>query len=905
MRVAILVGFALTTAFATAANAAVDPVRLVPTRACLGPRCPRPDDAPRALRNRENGRVSLIVERASFDAAPPRGAIPLADGFFAIEAAPGELAAVAAEHPGLRFDWAPSRRLLLDRADTWISASNVRAATGGTGAGVIVGIVDSGVDVQHDDLRRADGSTRVLWLVDFTRPARGKHPELEAALGCTTSAECAIYSAADIDALIANDVVGDEPRDTIGHGTHVASLAVGDGSSTETPRYVGVAPEAELVVARVTGSGGGITDADIVRAVRFVFERAAELGRPAVVNLSLGSDFGAHDGTSALERALASFVGPEQPGRALVVAAGNSAALLVDDAAQVPGPLGVHTEVHVPRGAPVRVPLVVFAPRPGRAQGGIDVWIEMRPGDALDVAFERAGARLATARPASAVGFAEDDFEGEIFNDTALPGGFGDDPALGAPSAVVLVRGSFDAGTDFALVFEGQGTASVWVQGSGDLDPALGPGVLVPAAFKEGTITVPASDPRLIAVGATLNRIDWTDAEGNTIALAEHGALAPPIADTTAFFSSAGPSALGTLKPDLVAPGAYVVGALSHHADPRRTLGSGMFAPDEHCPPSTDCYLVSASHAIASGTSMAAPLVTGTIALMFERDPTLTQEAVRTLLQAGARRLGGVVFSEQQVGVGVLDVAATFEALALGNERAARRPSSDHCWLTLSASFARPEPSSPLVGTLSLRDAENRLADALDDRALVLDVRGGSIREPLTRIGPGLYRFSVVAPAGSGGGHLDIAVRYRGSLLLERRVPIAVDHHLAHGVATARGGCALSPASSAARGGLSDVPMTTMGVVVLGLLAIRRRRVVSIVEYCRIAVPGSWVMRWRRVVHLDASRPLILRRRRSARLTACRRSARGRVPDAFWTRSGLGRRLERAVTATSADELFE
>jgi len=824
VRASVLVGLALMTAFATEANAALDLVRLVPGRACTGARCPRPDEGPRALRNRESGRVSLIVEPAGFDAAPPRGAVPLAEGFFALEAAPGELAALAAEHPGFRFDWAPSRRLLLDRADGWIAASSARVATGGTGAGVIVGIVDSGVDVQHEDLRRADGSTRVLWLVDFTRPPRGEHPELEQALGCTTSAECAIYSAADIDALIANDVVGDEPRDTIGHGTHVASLAVGDGSSTEAPRYVGVAPEAELVVARVTGSGGGITDADIVRAVRFVFERAAELGRPAVVNLSLGSDFGAHDGTSALERALASFVGPEHPGRALVVAAGNSAALYVDDDAGVPGPLGVHTEVHVPGGAPVRVPLVAVAPRPGRVRGGIDVWIEMRPGDALDVALEHAGTRLVAAAPGRSAGFAEGELEAELVNDAPLPGDFADDPALGAPSAIVLVRGTFDPGRAFTLELEGQGTASIWVQGSGDLDPALGPGVLVPAAFKEGTITVPASEPELIAVGATLNRVDWTDAEGHAIRIAEHGALAPPIADTTAFFSSAGPSALGTLKPDLVAPGAAVIGALSRHADPRLTLGSGIFAPDETCPPSTDCYLVDASHALASGTSMAAPLVTGAIALLFERDPTLTQDAVRTLLQAGARRIGGVVFSEQQVGVGVLDVGSAFEAQALGTERAARWPSADHSWLTLSASFARPDPDWPLVGTVSLRDASGRLADAPDDIALVLDVRGGSIREPLARIGPGLHRFSVVAPAGSGGGHLDIALRLQGTLLLERRVPIAVDPHLANGVATARGGCALSPAARRHSSGLRG---TAMGVALLGLIAIGRRRHVA------------------------------------------------------------------------------
>src|SRR6185436_6154778 len=84
------------------------------------------------------------------------------------------------------------------------------------------------------------------------------------------------------------------PKDVFGHGTHVASLAAGSGGSTDPPRYVGIAPEASLIVVRVTRSGGaGIMDADVVQAARFVFEQAEALSMPAVINMSLGSDFGA------------------------------------------------------------------------------------------------------------------------------------------------------------------------------------------------------------------------------------------------------------------------------------------------------------------------------------------------------------------------------------------------------------------------------------------------------------------------------------------------------------------------------------------------------------------------------------------------------------------------------------
>jgi len=97
---------------------------------------------------------------------------------------------------------------------------------------------------------------------------------------------------------------------------------------------------------------GAIQDADIIQATRFVFEQAELLHLPAVVNLSLGSDFGTHDGSSALEQGLASFVGPEFPGRAIVVAAGNSGGLFAGIGTGEPEPFGIHTEVHIPLDSP-------------------------------------------------------------------------------------------------------------------------------------------------------------------------------------------------------------------------------------------------------------------------------------------------------------------------------------------------------------------------------------------------------------------------------------------------------------------------------------------------------------------------------------------------------------------------
>ena len=85
----------------------------------------------------------------------------------------------------------------------------------------------------------------------------------------------------------------------------IRGTAAGNGRAQQG--YHGVAPEADVIIAkatRSTTSGGRFSDADIVGACRFVFDHAQGLGRPAVINLSLGGNGGPLDRTSNLERPL-------------------------------------------------------------------------------------------------------------------------------------------------------------------------------------------------------------------------------------------------------------------------------------------------------------------------------------------------------------------------------------------------------------------------------------------------------------------------------------------------------------------------------------------------------------------------------------------------------------------------
>jgi subtilisin family serine protease len=765
-------------------------------------------ELPRSItRVNPHGRIPLLAE---YDAPAARG-----QRYRPLWLAAGELAAMVRSEPGVKLHWSPPRYALVDEADEWVGGSAFRDQTGSTGQGVIVGIVDTGVEVGHGDLRHADGTSRIRYLVDFSRPPARRQRELESQYGCDGAAECAIYSGRDLDELLDNGVTGDEPSDTYGHGTHVASLAAGNGLSAARPRYVGIAPQADLIIARVSRtSGTSIFDADIVQATRFVFEQAERLGMPAVVNLSLGSDFGAHDGGSALEQALASLVGPDFPGRAIVVAAGNSGGLYAGLDNGLPEPLGVHTEVHIPHHSEAKIPIVTPTEAQGGSPGGtIYAWLAFRPGDYVKVAVDDGDeAWIPEILPGEASTFRRSGFEGTVFNGPSSPE---TSIEVGDHNAVVTIDGDFPAGRRFTLRLSGHGTARVWLQGSGGVSPDTSLGVLLARAQKSGTINIPAAHPDLIAVGASVNRNRWRDAFGKPFLVGQEGSDDLATVDGTAYFSAAGPNALGVIKPDLVAPGQYVVGAMGTSADPRNNDGTGVFASQGRCgdPDDYECFVVDDEHAVTSGTSMAAPIVSGAVALLLEQRPELTQPTIRALLQAGARRLSGPVSTEQQLGAGALDLIGTLAALE-AEFTPLSRPPGPSSRIVLGSPLAGPDPNMELQGLLQLRDEDDGIADGFDERLLELEVIEGRLAREPERIAAGLYEFSVSAPAGSGGRTLQLRLLYDGELLSERLLPIAVDAGAAEGPIEAQGGCSAAPPAASSSGSWAFLA---------ALVALRRR----------------------------------------------------------------------------------
>lgn len=196
------------------------------------------------------------------------------------------------------------------------------------GAGVIVGVIDYGGDFAHQNFRRADGTSRLLslWYQDGLTTANSPHgygheftpQQMNLALQQMNPYQALGYDPADFE----------DPFDPGAHGTHVMDIAAGNGRGTGTP---GMAPEADLIFVNIShaqdpqGVGTvGQSFGDSVRlleALQFIFDRAGN--QPCVVNISLGTNGGPHDGSTLVEQGIDSLL-QAAPNRAVTIAASNA-----------------------------------------------------------------------------------------------------------------------------------------------------------------------------------------------------------------------------------------------------------------------------------------------------------------------------------------------------------------------------------------------------------------------------------------------------------------------------------------------------------------------------------------------------------------------------------------------------
>ncbi|GFZ34067.1 hypothetical protein CSC2_45930 [Clostridium zeae] len=173
-----------------------------------------------------------------------------------------------------------------------------------TGAGVLVGFIDTGIDYTHPAFRNQDGTTRIDYIYDLT--AQGK-----------------VYDRNMINQALrsSNPLAVVDVTDPIGHGTHVAGIACAGGNINR--QYYGVAYECSIAMVKTTryGFANYALSTQIMRGIRFLIDRANELKKPLVINISLSTNDGAHNGTSLFEQYIQTVCTLERI--AVVIAAGN------------------------------------------------------------------------------------------------------------------------------------------------------------------------------------------------------------------------------------------------------------------------------------------------------------------------------------------------------------------------------------------------------------------------------------------------------------------------------------------------------------------------------------------------------------------------------------------------------
>ncbi|MGQ9559450.1 MAG: S8 family serine peptidase [Candidatus Oleimicrobiaceae bacterium] len=522
---------------------------------------------------------------------------------------------------GVVYIQAPkARTLCLDRSVPEIGGVALRSRTSLSGRNVILGVVDTGIDWRHADFRKSNGTTRIKYLLDFSDPGDLNG---DGRLDGPDDYGGTLYTEEEINAAL----LGGAPlphKDALGHGTHVASCAGGNGRATgrkqPSGQYVGVAPEATFIVVKGTRSDAAdkIGDDDQINALHFVHTKAGELGLPYVVNLSLGSHWGAHDGTDAAEQAIDQLVGPGRRGRAVVVAAGND------------GQEDIHTSGTLSASrtsVTVRAEIAAYDKNSGTQDDYLvlDIWYSGF--STMSVKLKTPGGRVYGPFASGRV-FYENTNEGFLYIDNAHGGV---DPRNGDKELLVQVydrtAGSEPAAGTWELTMSGSsGRFDAWIAASS-----------MEARFVDHVdhtmkVGIPGTAHYAITVGSYITKRTWVDLDGNTLT---SPGLSNKRDGELSDFSSPGPTRDGRTKPEVAAPGEKIGAALSADADPSQPT-SMFYTGSSQFP--NGLVLPDGVHGIGQGTSMAAPHVAGVAALALQRDSTLSCVQIRQMLQDSARR---------------------------------------------------------------------------------------------------------------------------------------------------------------------------------------------------------------------------------------------------------------------------
>lgn len=251
-----------------------------------------------------NGSFSDILKRFNINGED------LSQGFGIAVIAYGRLRELAAD-PQVEFLELPRNlELMMEGSEEMSCSAQAQGKELGlTGKGVILGVIDSGIDFSHPDFIDDDGKSRILYILDLSGDDR-----LSDALSKGEE-----YDNAYINEYLKTGEGPLGPSDPLGHGTAIAGAMGGNGRESGG-KYAGAAPEGSFIVVKLS-PGRPIVTVDIMRGVKYIIDKAEELGMPVSINISYGTSNGSHGGNSLFEVYMDSI---SQVGKAVIaVPVGN------------------------------------------------------------------------------------------------------------------------------------------------------------------------------------------------------------------------------------------------------------------------------------------------------------------------------------------------------------------------------------------------------------------------------------------------------------------------------------------------------------------------------------------------------------------------------------------------------
>lgn len=468
-------------------------------------------------------------------------------------------------------------RTRMNKARTATNVDKVQAGTGLSqpflGTGVVVGVVDGGFQYNHITFYDANNSSELRVKRVWNQSTNKKY-----------TTQSAIESAQY-----------DDTEDDSGHATHVTGIAAGSYAGNS---YYGVASDADIVMVSYGSSNTAITD-----GINYIFDYAKSVGKPAVVNLSLGQHMGPHDGTSTFDKALDATVGA---GRIVCGAAGNE------------GEYPLYSEATLAAGESHTFILDPSDQYYSGTKSFADFWGDEGQKYTMQIVYLDANGNELAAGTSTAVATATSKTT-SWSNSTYASGSItayaqmSTDATNNRGNVYLYFKNNFKPKNNYKVGFkvtaQNAGTIRVW----GDDYNSI--------YWEDGQTTHTVGE-----IGGTANGIITVGA----FVTNRRSGYGLTSVGTIATFSSKGPTSDGRMKPEITAPGACIASAVPNTS---AITSSGDFDKATSATVNGTTYY----WGYMNGTSMATPFVTGVVATWLQANPNLTPEQIKEIMAQTAQ----------------------------------------------------------------------------------------------------------------------------------------------------------------------------------------------------------------------------------------------------------------------------